>query len=40
MLQFSLFYYKVIVYDLCQNFITAQYLEKKMTEFDLTLHMH
>ena len=38
--QFSQINYRVMALDWCQNFISAQYLENKLMEFDQNWHMH
>ena len=38
--QFSKINNSVMVLDWCQNFVSAQYLDNKLMEFDQILHMH
>ena len=40
MRQLSQIYNRVIALDFRQNFISAQYLVKKLMEFDQILYMH
>ena len=40
MRNFSQIYNRVMALDGCQNFISAQYLENELMEFDQILHMH
>ena len=40
MCQFSQNYNRLMALDWCQNFVSGQYLEKKLMEFDQILHMH
>ena len=37
--QFSQTYYRVMALDWCQNFVSDQYLENKLMEFDHILHI-
>ena len=38
--QFSLIYNRVMALEWCQDFLSAQYLENELMEFDQVLHVH